>query len=133
MYDIAVDHKTGDWVFAANADFQGVSGDQVVEQRILTRLRIIRGWELDPTNGALGSSLRNDLRLQRGRARRELPLAVREALTPMDDVRVQEVVVTDDEDDLGALRLRIEYQIIDPFNEVSVERQSNALVLEIGA
>lgn len=131
MYDVAINHKTGDWVFSANADIQGVIGEQVVQQRILTRLRIARGWELDPTNGTLGSRLRGDLRLPKGRAMRELPLAVREALAPMDDITVQDVTVT--EESPTSLRVTVQYLTIEPTGEsFQTERLASSVVFEVG-
>lgn len=131
MWDIAINHKTGDWVFTANADIQGVSGDQVVQQRILTRLRISRGWELDPTNGTLGSRLRGDLRLPKGRAMRELPLAVREALTPMDDITIQDVLVT--EESPTSLLVTIHYLTITPSGEIfQTEQLAASVVFQVG-
>lgn len=131
MFDIAINHKTGDWVFAANADFQGVSGLDVVQQRILTRLRMVRGWELDPTNGTLGSRLTADLRLPRGRAVRELPLAVREALAPMDDISVQDVVVT--QESRNSIRLHINYVSVDPSLEnFQAEQLARSVVFQVG-
>lgn len=117
MYDFALHPETGDWLFAANADIQGVSGEQVIEQRIRTRLRISQPWDLDPTNGTLGSSIREMARLQRGRIVRELPLAIKEALAPMTDIQIQDVAVSEYGD--TAVLVEIEYLGGDPEIEPS--------------
>lgn len=131
MYDFAVDPKTGDWVFSSNRDIQGVEGNDVVKQRILNRLRIVRGsWDLDPTNGMLGSRLDTLFRIPRQRAVMEAHLMVEEALAPMSDVNVTKVTV--EEEGLGGLRLKIEYEIIssDDFLPAS-DRLNESLTVDL--
>jgi hypothetical protein len=113
MYDIASDAKTGDWLFTANTDIQGVAGEQVIEQRVINRLRIYQGWTLDPSNGQLGSRIKDALRLTTDRGLIELPLMVREALNPMRDIQIIDVSAQISPDNSRAVTVRIEYQAID--------------------
>ncbi len=132
MWDIATDPVTGDWVFSANRDIQHVEGDQVIAQRIRHRLRIARrAWELDPSDGALGSRLEEALRLPRGRVIREMRLMVDEALAPMsDDIEIIDVRAI--ETGLGGLKVEIDYVVTEddtiiPFEE----RLLNTLTYEL--
>lgn len=130
-YDFAVDPKTGDWLFSANRDIQGVEGEMVVAMRIRNRLRIARGtWHLDPTNGALGSRLETLFRLPRQRALNEARLMVEEALAPMDDINLTNVVVT--ELGVSGMKLAIDYEIIhgDDFVPAS-DRLNETLTFEL--
>lgn len=116
-YDFAIDSKTGDWLFTGSRDIQGVAGDQVVQQRIITRLKIIRGsWPLDPTNGLLGSRLSDALHLPRQRAFNEIQLWVEEALSPMRDVSLIEVFADEVAADSRAMKVTIKYQILNVDN-----------------
>lgn len=124
-FDIALDTKTGDVAFTPNLDFQGVRGSQVVAQRLMARLLIERGWEGDPT-GALGSRLRDALRMPRDRALRELRLYVEEALAPMEDISISSIDV-EEADDPRSARISLSYTVIEPGDlpalDIQVEEQ----------
>lgn len=93
--DLAIDLNSGDLLIAPNNDAEIRSGQDLVNQRIRVRLKIWRGqWTLDPTNGTLGSGLRDALRLPMNMALQAIPLLVREALTPMEDILVTDVEAT---------------------------------------
>lgn len=112
--DIAQNPSSGDWIFSGNNDFQLVLGDQTVLQRIQTRLRIVKGWDLDPSNGLLGSRLEQALHIPRGRALREIPLMIREALDPMLDIEIGEIQVHEfDGEESGSVRVTIEYEVVE--------------------
>lgn len=131
MYDFAIDINTGDWVFSGNRDIQGVQGNQVVAQRIYTRLSIVRGtWHLDPTNGSLGSRLETLFRIPRQRALLEARLMVEEALASMDDVNLTNVTI--EEEGLGGLRLKIDYEVTqsDDFLPAS-DRLNESLTIDL--
>ena len=125
-YDFATDPVTGDWVFSANRDIQGVEGEQVIAQRIRHRLRIIRrAWELDPSDGSLGSRLHETLRLPRQRVLLEMRLIVDEALAPMsEDIELVDVRAT--ETGTGGVKVEIDYVVTDdesliPFSQRTLE------------
>lgn len=131
MYDFAIDINTGDWVFSGNRDIQGVQGNQVVAQRIHTRLSIVRGtWHLDPTNGSLGSRLETLFRIPRQRALLEARLMVEEAVASMDDVNLTNVTI--EEEGLGGLRLKIDYEVTqsDDFLPAS-DRLNESLTIDL--
>jgi hypothetical protein len=130
MWDVALDEQTGDWLFSSNTDLQAVVGDQVVKQRIMTRLKMPRGWILDQTNGSLGSSLRALVHLPRGRLLNELPLAVKEALEPMDDIEIKNVYI---EEGIRQATVHLEYVTIDPTATTEVDNQIvESLALDVG-
>lgn len=135
MYDFALDTKTGDWIFGANGDIQGVEGETVIEQRVWTRLHIRQGWELDPTNGQLGSRLSLGLHaIPRGRALIELPLMVKEALAPMDDISVSDVWTEESETDVNAIVIHIRYTVIDVDRDDLIQQESQeSLTIELEA
>lgn len=111
--DLAID-SNGDLVFAPNRDLDVRTGQATVDQRIRVRLMIYGGeWMLDPTGGQLGSRLHDALRLPLWQAREQIGLIVREALEPMDDIRVRDVDVTDNPDDSRALDILILYAMLD--------------------
>lgn len=122
-YDIAVHPDTGDWIFAANADIQAVQGEQVIEQRIRTRLRISQGWQLD-SDGTLGSNVYTLSRVQRGRVLGELPLLVREALAPMTDILVDNVQSAENPEDERQVFVYVDYSPAVSEGEVNVPDQA---------
>jgi phage gp46-like protein len=115
MFDIQLDKATGDWMFSPNLDIRSVKLDEdVVGQRIWTRLRIGRGWINDPSGGLLGSRLRSSgMRIPRNRALVEIPLYIEEALAPMHDVRILDISVIERPDG-RSVWAHITYQVTDP-------------------
>lgn len=84
----------GDVVFSPSADIQGISGIDLIEQRIRTRLKVQRGsWTYDE-DGSFGSQL---YRLTSMVPQAAIPQAVayvREALREMPDIDVDDVDVS---------------------------------------
>jgi phage gp46-like protein len=109
-FDIALDYNTGDIIMAPNMDIQGRTGPDVYEQRIRIRLKIQRGtWELDPTDGELGSRLLELARMPAQRALVDVEQYVREALAPMDDIVVENVESRFNVDTQTAVEVDITY------------------------
>jgi hypothetical protein len=107
---LAIDFNTGDLLLAPNKDFDVRTGTQVTEQRIRVRLKVRQGeWVLDPSDGQLGSRLLEIMRLPRWRAEAEAELAIREALEPMEDIQLSEVIVSLSEENSRALNVTISY------------------------
>lgn len=128
--DLAIDYNNGDLVIAPNKDIDVRTGLATIEQRIRVRLRIFQGeWELDPTNGSLGSTLHDAARLPTWRAVQEIPLLVKEALEPMEDIDVREVEAFVDDKDVRTVDFTIRYAVLD--NGVAVQEQSLAFTTTI--
>lgn len=112
--DLAIDFKSGDLVVAPNKDIALRDGKALIDQRIRIRLKVIAGeWALDPT-GSLGSHLQDSLRTPVWRSVTEVPLIVREALAPMEDINVVSVIAEPTEDDSSGVSVTINYTIFDP-------------------
>jgi hypothetical protein len=96
MYDLAIsDH--GDLILAGSRDLEGVSGTNLLDQRIVIRLRIPRGsWYYD-TDETLGSFLFRVLGSDPNAAL-EIDTYVREALRAMPEISVEEVQAIYNED-----------------------------------
>jgi phage gp46-like protein len=110
-FDIAINYSTGDFIMAPNMDIQGRTGPDVFEQRIRIRLRIQRGtWLLDPTDGELGSRILELSRVSSERAVAEVEQYVREALEPMTDITVRDVIASINPETAKIIDLRISYQ-----------------------
>lgn len=109
--DLALDAVLGDLVATPSGDIMLVSGTEEVEQRIRTRLKVTLGaWALEP---ALGSSVASLLRLPSDMAAQQLPLTVKEALAPMSDVQVQDVVAWVDSQDSRKVDFTVTYVLVD--------------------
>lgn len=90
--DLALDRMVGDLMVSPSNDIALVTGVAETQQRISVRLRIAKGtWALDPSGGDLGSTLTSLLRLSVDQAIVTLPQLVKEALAPMEDIRVTDV------------------------------------------
>jgi hypothetical protein len=112
--DLAVDFGKHDLRLAPNNDLDVVTGQATVDQRIRVRLFIPQGeWLLDPTDGSLGSHLRDAFRMTPSQGIDAAKLLVREALEPMTDISVTDVDVTQNPDNPRAIDILIYYQMSD--------------------
>jgi hypothetical protein len=110
-----------DVLFGPNRDWQPVTGEALLQQRIMLRLRMMRGsWILDDT-GSLGGNLHFALQMQQPIGIEELDTLVAEALQPMDDeIVVSDIEVKPSETDVHAVDLLIKYQrILPPESQVT--------------
>lgn len=129
--DLALDFVRHDLMVAPNKDIEMRQGQATIEQRIRVRLMVIAGaWELDPTQGQLGSHLYDATRLPLWRAEQEIPLLTKEALAPMTDIRVNEVQVQPDPNDSSALTLTIFYVFRDDEEFGASDVQTTEFTLE---
>jgi hypothetical protein len=111
-FDLAVDFNYGDLLVGASKDIEVRTGIQSVEQRIRARLHMYQGeWSLDPTGGRLGSTLHDVTRLPNWRAVQEIPLVVKEALAPMEDIDVRDVQAAINPDDPRQVEFAITYAL----------------------
>jgi len=106
MYDLVIsDH--GDLILAGSRDLEGVSGTDLLDQRIVIRLKIHRGsWYYD-TSETLGSYLFRILGTDPNAAL-EVDTYVREALRPITEISVEEVQSVYDEN-LKSLVITVGY------------------------
>jgi hypothetical protein len=128
--DLAFDFGRHDLVVAPNKDLDIRTGQATVDQRIRVRLLIPQGeWELDPTNGRLGSHLKDMSRLSPQRSIVEIPLVVRESLQNMTDINVVDVqaVVGDDP---RSIDITILYQMVEAGqNDIQADVLATTLTL----
>lgn len=116
--DFAIDPQTGDLVLSPTNDFGATTGQETVAQQIRVRLRVIQGaWVLDPTEGRLGSRMREMFRLPPWRVVGELELVIREALEVMTEIRVVDVDVKIDPNNQRVVNAILRYVITDDNNE----------------
>jgi hypothetical protein len=116
--DLAIDYNTGDLVLAPNFDFAVRTGTEVTSQRIRVRLRAIAGeWTVDPTGGQMGSRLIDVLRLPAWRAEAEAEDVIRQALEPMEDIKLRAVKVSVNEDNVRSLNVTVTYVPVEEGDE----------------
>jgi len=91
MFDLALSSH-GDLIFSANRDLAGISGTDLLEQRMRIRLILQKGaWSYD-SSGTLGSSLYQLIGMAPEQAGNFIDPYVREALRPMSsEITVDEV------------------------------------------
>lgn len=112
--DLAFDFFRHDLVLSPNQDIEIVSGQATVDQRIRARLFIEQGeWILDPTDGQLGSHIKDAFRMSLEQALQTIPMLVKECLAPMPDIEVDEILCAINEDDPSAIDLTVLYRMID--------------------
>jgi phage baseplate assembly protein W len=93
MYDLAISEH-GDLVMAGNRDLAGISGTDLLEQRMRVRLTLHRGsWAFDSTN-TLGSSLYTLIGMSPDKAGSSIQPYVRQALRPLEtEITIDDVWV----------------------------------------
>lgn len=116
-FDIKQNEITGDWEFDSRRDIAGAEGMGLVEQRIRRRLRVVRGSYIYDASGTLGSRLRSMLRMGIPAVSAGIEMLIREALSPMTDILVTDVIVNTFGDGTGvvldptSMQVKIAYQI----------------------
>jgi hypothetical protein len=92
-YDIALSENF-DLIVTASRDLAGIDGDDLIAQRIKTRLRIERAsWVLDDV-GSLGSDIHQYFGSPSDKFIQVLPTLIRQALAEMDDIEIVDIIVT---------------------------------------
>src|SRR3954451_12829264 len=83
----------GDLIFGPNRDLAGISGTDLIEQRMKIRLRVHRGSWVYDTNGSFGSNLTQTIGMPPDQAHTSINAFVREALRPMaDEIEITDIV-----------------------------------------
>lgn len=115
MYDLAIS-EYGDLIMGANHDLAGISGSDLIDQRIRMRLMIRRGsWVFDD-DGTLGSNLFRVIGMSPADASSSVLPLVREALRGMED----EISITD---------IQIAYQNSDGVLSLSSEGARSIVII----
>lgn len=109
-WDLAISEH-GDLILAGNRDLSGVSGPNLTDQRISTRLIVHRGTWVYDEEGTFGSELYQAIGKPPDSAL-EIDALVRNALAPMSEVAIEEIFWEYDEDS-KAVVIQVSYQIID--------------------
>lgn len=120
MIDLAINLNTGDLLFMPNRDLAVASGDQILRQRVHARLMIERPWALDPTDGALGSTLHTFLRTSSPDSADNLRAAVIEALSPIEEITVDNVDLVVSSGG-RSVAITIQYHALDDLGEFTGE------------
>lgn len=115
-WDFMRDLQTGDWRFSGDRDYAGVTGTMLIQQRVSINLKIPRGSFIYDADKSLGSRLYELLHSDFERGLRDAPDIVREALDGMDDIAIDTVTVTPDENNPSAIRVRIAYHPLVPID-----------------
>jgi len=107
-WDIALDNNF-DWVLSANRDMAHVSGVNLLQQRIRTRLSVVRGQWVYDRSGTFGSRLKTLTQRTTELAEAEAHALVREALEDMDDVDILKIGIEGVEA-TGQLKVTVEFK-----------------------
>lgn len=118
-WDIALDGESGDLLFSPTHDLLGTTGDGLTKQRILLRCKIPRGgWQYDE-DGTLGSNLHLITRAPSAAQLAEAPSLVQEALEPMDDISVEDVQVSTDENNRLVVAVTYTNVVVDDEEDIT--------------
>lgn len=111
-WDLAVSTH-GDLIFSGGRDWLFVDGDQLMNQRIINRLRIKRGSWMFNRDSTLGSDLGAIVSSPVEQQLDNIPHIISEALDPIDDeINIIDVDVTTD--DLGGISAVLTYSRVIP-------------------
>lgn len=123
MWDLALSEH-GDLMISGHGDLLGKSGVDLIEQRMLIRLRVLRGGWIYDTAKNFGSNLRRLIGTPPADAEVTATALVREALRDIDEITVEDVTATPQAD--RGILLVIYYRLRDTANgfvETGEERQ----------
>lgn len=127
--DLMLDKATGDLRAEPNNDIAVVTGGDLIDQRIRVRLKTPQGDWLNNLGLAegdfgMGSRMFEMTRLPMDRAFAEIPLVVKEALAPMTDIRVQDVLCSLPENIPAQIDFTVLYTILDDNGVVDSDVQT---------
>lgn len=124
-FDLALD-KNNDLLLGPNSDLLGVSGLDLIEQRIRIRLKIERGSWIYDEAGTLGSKISSVLGRSSDQAMSELNAYVHQALEAMDDISVSSVDLVPSDNDRSII-LTVKYLSTIATGEIPHEFESAQL------
>lgn len=125
MWDFAL-APNGDLIISGNRDLAGKSGTDLLEQRMILRLKLQRGsWTYDD-NDSLGSQLGQLIGDYPAKASALAPAYVREALRDMlDEISIDDVQVTQG---IRSITLTLSYTVL---ADLAGESEANAQQLDV--
>lgn len=110
-WDLALT-PAGDLIFSPSLDVMGISGTDLIEQRMMIRLRVPRGsWAYDD-NDSFGSQLHKLMGASATSSTTQIDAYVREALRDMTDIEITGVNIGVDPI-TQAVTLLIDYNVLD--------------------
>lgn len=111
--------ENGDLVLAGNRDLSGKSGTDLLEQRMIIRLKLPQGEWVYDESGQMGSTLRQLYGMAPERASLLAPALVRQALRAMnDEITVDDVNVFSDDQ---AIQMLILYRVLESSPEAMAD------------
>lgn len=125
-YDLALSAH-GDLVIAGNRDLAGISGVDLIDQRIRLRLRMRRGEWIYDEEDTMGSDLYRVISSPPEKIKSSALAVVREALREMSEISVDDIAVQRTERDLT---LSVFYSIIDEESDEQGELQEFQVTLQ---
>lgn len=116
-WDLSQNLQTGDWEWDSKRDLTYADGLRLIQERIHRRLMINRGEFLYDRSGQLGSRLRSLLNMGVPTASTNLAMIIKEALAPMQEILVTDVITYTYNDGTGVVTspnniyVSIQYQL----------------------
>jgi len=130
MWDVAIS-EFGDLIISGHGDLLGRSGQDLLEQRMKTRLMIQRGGWIYDADKSLGSNLFRVINMPPSSASQAAIAFVREALRGMDEIIVENVDVLTEG---SSITLVIHYRVQDRQGSVlTAVEQTLAISLPVPA
>jgi hypothetical protein len=124
-WDIALS-PAGDLIFSPSLDVMGISGTDLIEQRMMIRLRVQRGsWTYDEDD-SFGSNLYQVMGQNSLTATAQIDSYVREALRDMTDIEITAVNISVDPI-TQAVTLLIDYNVLDETGQATEQQLSFAV------
>ena len=107
-FDLAIS-SLGDLIISGYRDLMGKSGQALIEQRMIIRLKIPRGSWVYDDDGSLGSQLYTLTSMTPTQAQAVAPAMVREALREMTEISVDDVRISFD---VRSMTIIVYYHIV---------------------
>jgi phage baseplate assembly protein W len=128
-FDLALS-QYGDLIFAGNRDLEYVDGDQLVNQRIINRLRIKRGSWIFNRDSSLGSDLDTMLGKSFEHQLDNIPSLVSTALEPMnEEIEIKSLDVSTT---VHGVTIIISYSRIQPNTPPELTLPTTELLIPLG-
>jgi hypothetical protein len=132
MYDLAFSEHS-DLIVSASGDAAGISGIDLIEQRMRFRLMLRRGTWLYDEAKTMGSNLHLVIGMSPEDAENAIGPLVREALRPMDEIVVDDVqIVTADPDaPVTSITLVVLYSLNESAGDIAAGSQLRSISVNV--